>query len=106
MNYGTVPPDYGGNTSERPHTRRHYARIRVVDTGVFPPSYVDQHSPIVPFTLILEPLYLNAVPASVVPVLIFLFPVVAIAWIVIAPRVYRYLSNVAKDIRIAHQKLE
>lgn len=57
-----------------------------------------------PFNIILEPLYFGVLPASVVPVLVFLLPVVAVAWLIVAPRAHRFLVSVAEDVQHSKYK--
>jgi hypothetical protein len=84
-------------------TRRKYARIRVVDTGVLTPtpggllSNTTTTRP-VPFNLILEPLFLGILPASVVPVLLFSLPILLLAGLAI-PRAIAYLERLADSAR-------
>ncbi|KIP04166.1 hypothetical protein PHLGIDRAFT_206044 [Phlebiopsis gigantea 11061_1 CR5-6] len=85
-------------------TRLQYARIRLKDIGIRTPPFTYSRSDAVPFTVVLEPLYFGVLPASVVPVLGFLLPVVAVAWLVVVPRVHRYLSSVAADVQHSKQK--
>ena len=80
-------------------TRRKYARIRLVDTGIVSPSVTTHPNALVPFIVRLEPLYLGVIPASVFPVLVFLVLVVAFAVIVMVPRIQVYLAKVADDAR-------
>ncbi|KAJ8472800.1 hypothetical protein ONZ45_g16525 [Pleurotus djamor] len=79
-------------------TRTRYARIRVVDTGVVTPKR-QLPSPlpsVVPFTLILEPLYLGFLPASVMPTLLLMLPVAASAFIIV-PRLLPWFESLAQD---------
>ncbi|KIO07025.1 hypothetical protein M404DRAFT_137399 [Pisolithus tinctorius Marx 270] len=84
-----------------PITRTKYARIRVVDTGVPTPQIQlgrpnprlsDQVvEPNVHFILILEPLYWGVLPASQLPTVCFLIPVLLAAAMAV-PRVLAYLD--------------
>jgi hypothetical protein len=65
-------------------TRNKYAHIRPVDTGVLTPlpDQSPNHHVVlpritrsVPFTLIVEPLYVGVLPASALPVLLFMIPI-------------------------------
>ena len=94
LNSTALHPD-----SASPQTRLKYARIRLVDTGIRAPSSGSAPNPPVPFIVRLEPLYLGILPASVLPVLLFLLPVVAFAALVMAPRIHRYLAAVAGDAK-------
>ena len=104
------PPN--SSTVETP-ARREYARIRLVDTGVFTPTWKSLsqnsgHAPSrssprpVPFILILEPLYFGVLPPSVVPLLWYILLVVAVAAFAV-PRIQRYLLHVASQ---ANDELE
>ncbi|KAJ6623124.1 hypothetical protein B0H10DRAFT_1718127, partial [Mycena sp. CBHHK59/15] len=60
-----LPPSTGAQT------RRKYARIRAVDTGVLtPPAAPRALNVTVAFVLTLEPLYLGVLPATLVPFLL------------------------------------
>lgn len=50
------------------------------------------------FMIILEPLYFGVLPASVIPVLLFLIPVVLFSVLFVAPRVHAYLHKVAGEV--------
>lgn len=91
------PGDEDGDASVV--TRRQYARIRLIDTGIHPSPWMHVKAQPVPLTVILEPLLFGALPASVAPVLGFLLPIVLAAWFVMAPRAHRYMSAVAEGIR-------
>ncbi|KAI0964556.1 hypothetical protein AcW1_001348 [Taiwanofungus camphoratus] len=87
-------------------TRRQFARIRVVDTGVRTPAVVasalyPQANAVepVPFNLLLEPLYFGVLPASVAPIVLFLIPVILFAGLVLAPFVNRHLRAIAQEAR-------
>lgn len=95
-----------------PSTRRRYARIRAINTGVLTPSPLrptgatNTSGSIVPFILILEPLYLGILPASVAPTIFFLIPVVALAVLAI-PKANTLLSefaSLARKERTGHLK--
>ncbi|KAK0479590.1 hypothetical protein IW261DRAFT_1478221 [Armillaria novae-zelandiae] len=85
-------------------TRLKYARIRLVDTGVVNPGISVDRPTAVPFTVILEPLYFGILPASVVPTLYFLIPVVLLAAAAL-PWINAYLEDYAlkarREIRLA-----
>lgn len=83
-----------------------YARIRVVDVGVLiptpdlPPSAI-QAEPI-PFILILEPLYLGILPASLLPSICFLVPLLlgaglAASWII--SYLDRFVQQARQELR-------
>ncbi|KAJ3552640.1 hypothetical protein NM688_g4048 [Phlebia brevispora] len=80
-------------------TRSRYARIRAVDTGVRNPLSQSTPQTDVPFALRLEPLYLGVIPASVMPTLAFLLPLVAFVAFVMVPRIHRLIASVAMDAK-------
>lgn len=85
-------------------SRRKYARIRLVDTGVRTPSWSGAdttHSLAepVPFIVLLEPLYLGLLPLSIVPTVLFLAPL-CIAALIFAHYVTGQLSNLADKARV------
>ena len=86
-------------------TRRQYARIRAVDTGVLPSTSSQRDPQPVPFILVLEPLYLGVLPASIVPVLGLLLPVILVAAFFIALRVHDHISQVAQDVEAEEARL-
>lgn len=53
---------------------------------------------LVPFILILEPLYFGVLPESTIPVLYFLIPVVLLAGLAV-PRANKYLAEIASLCR-------
>jgi hypothetical protein len=78
-------------------SRRRYARIRVVHTAVLTPtvsSAAPQREPIA-FKVILEHLYLGFLPASVLPVVLFLLPVISLAFLAVS-HIYRHMTVVAR----------
>jgi len=101
------PADFQINIYTPPEaTRRKYARIRAVDTGVLTPkpgylSTTDAALPdsgLIPIIIVLEPLLLGAVPASLAPVIGFLAFLVACG--IGATRVaWPYLSALAAQAR-------
>ncbi|KAI0694898.1 hypothetical protein BC835DRAFT_1274129 [Cytidiella melzeri] len=96
---------FGGSELPQPtytavhKTRRQYARILLVDTGTRVLSKANTTAEATPFMIILEPLYLTVLPASVVPTLLFLMPLVLVASLFVVPRVHRYLYDIAKEVR-------
>lgn len=80
-------------------TRRLYARIRAVTTGLRRPSPDQDRIDPIQYILLLEPLYLGVLPASIVPILLFLVPVVLLAAFAVAPRVNRSIERVAAEAR-------
>ncbi|TCD62201.1 hypothetical protein EIP91_007234 [Steccherinum ochraceum] len=94
---------HGYKDSARNHTtstRRQYARIRLVDTGVPTPPVIDASVQAVPFTLLLEPLYFGVLPKSVIPIISFMIPVILVAIFLIAPLINKYLAAVAAQARV------
>lgn len=67
----------------------------MVDTGVRNPLSQAPVRGTVPFALHLEPLYFGVVPSSVLPVILFLLPLIAITALFIAPRIHRYMESIA-----------
>lgn len=74
----------------------------MLDTGVRTPS--PNSSPVppivepVPFNILLEPLYFGVLPESVIPILLFLVPLVLICAFVVTPMANSYFSGVVKEI--------
>ncbi|KAI0354756.1 hypothetical protein OH77DRAFT_489360 [Trametes cingulata] len=93
--YSTHPA--GDNTL----TRRKYARIRLISQAVFTPSPATRNRTVepVPFMVIVEPLYLGVIPASLVPTLATLLALVAVTAFFVLPRIHAYLSAVADQVR-------
>lgn len=87
-------------------TRTKYARVRVVDIGVRTPTAEYKalllQGPIkptpVPFMLILEPLYLGILPATLLPTVGLLILVAIVASLAL-PMVKRYLQAIAAQVR-------
>lgn len=82
-------------------TRKKYARIRAVDTGVLTPTLNSHTSgknpvqaPLVPFILLLEPLYFGVLPSTVVPVLAYIVFVIIVACMSV-PILNRYFRQIA-----------
>ncbi|KAJ7292846.1 hypothetical protein C8J57DRAFT_1267271 [Mycena rebaudengoi] len=89
--------------SSHTNTKRKYARIRAVDTGVRTPTAQPPQNPNAPppaaeFILVLEPLYLGVLPASLTPFLLVALPVLALAACAV-PRVNAYLEGYAARAR-------
>ncbi|KAI6015662.1 hypothetical protein EDC04DRAFT_577588 [Pisolithus marmoratus] len=90
-----------------PITRTKYARIRVVDAGV-PTPQIQSDRPNLPlsdqivepvhFILILEQLYWGVLPASQLPTVCFLFPVLLAAAMAV-PRLIAYLDPFVSQAR-------
>ncbi|KAI0348315.1 hypothetical protein BDW22DRAFT_1385538 [Trametopsis cervina] len=83
----------------KPRTRRKYARVRLVDTGVRVPAKEVHNAEATPFMIILEPLYWTILPASVFSILLFLAPIVLFAALFVYPRTHDYLSKVAESVK-------
>jgi hypothetical protein len=84
-------------------TRLKYARIRVVDIGVLTPTpdlspSAPQAVEPIPFVLILEPLYLGILPASLLPTVCFLVPLLLGAALV-TPWIISYLDHFVQQAR-------
>ncbi|KAF8167266.1 hypothetical protein B0H34DRAFT_8845 [Crassisporium funariophilum] len=84
-------------------TRRKYARIQLVHTGVLTPGVttpMDQELRYnMPIFLILEPLQFGVLPTSVVPVIIAILIVVVLGWPV-SKKISTYLQTIVRDARI------
>ncbi|KAI0801365.1 hypothetical protein C8Q74DRAFT_486746 [Fomes fomentarius] len=83
-------------------TRRMFARIRLVDTGVQTESDAIVPSTTtapVPFIVTLEPLVLGVLPASLLPTIAVIVLVAVVAGFFVVPPVYRYLANLADEVR-------
>ncbi|KAI0814851.1 hypothetical protein BC629DRAFT_1467463 [Irpex lacteus] len=80
-------------------TRRQYVRVRLVDAGVRVSSKINSTTEATPFMIILEPLYFTVLPASVIPTLLFLLPVVLVTSVFVVPRIHRFLRTIADGIR-------
>ncbi|KAL5536054.1 hypothetical protein ACEPAF_4159 [Sanghuangporus sanghuang] len=89
-------------------SRTIFVRVRLVDTGVRPPfrskpdklpnpDRTDQSAfDTVPFNVIVEPLILGVLPATVVPTIIFSIPLLVLAWFAY-PYAVRYLEDIASE---------
>ncbi|KAI0370030.1 hypothetical protein BV20DRAFT_995650 [Pilatotrama ljubarskyi] len=100
----SVVPDANDVQEDPPNlssTRRKYARIRVIHQGVLTPSRSNQNRTVkpVPFEVIVEPLYLGVIPASLVPTLVFLLVLVGVTAFVVLPRIQAYVFAVASQVR-------
>jgi len=83
-------------------SRRKYARIRLIDTGVLTPTrdmLPPRTAEAVPFNLILEPLYLGVLPASVLPIVLFLVPIIVLAGLMV-PFINTYLEGIIRTARL------
>ncbi|CAL1694848.1 unnamed protein product [Somion occarium] len=91
-----------GRTSSITATRRQHARIRAVDTGLRAPSRQKEDVKPIPFILLLEPLYFGVLPKSVIPIVLFLVPVVLCATLVAAPFVNKFIARIAAEARLEY----
>lgn len=99
------------NSPSKEMTRRKYARIHIVYTGVLTPSSdsavmasrIKATTPLlVPFVLILEPLYFGVLPASMTQnVILIVF--VAVLSLLVAPRMGTYLQQF---VELAKKEIE
>lgn len=83
-------------------SRRMYAQVRLVNGGVRTPTFdslATLYEDIVPFIVILEPLYLGVLPASVLPTVLLLTLVVACSALFVVPFTSRHVSTLAKQAR-------
>ncbi|KAJ3011969.1 hypothetical protein NUW54_g2009 [Trametes sanguinea] len=87
-------------SSATPPTRRKFARIRMIHAGVFTPSSSNRTIEAVPFIVTVEPLYLGVLPASLVPTVLVLLGVVAVAGVIVYPRISSYLFGVAEQVKM------
>ncbi|KAJ7292848.1 hypothetical protein C8J57DRAFT_1490331 [Mycena rebaudengoi] len=91
------------------NTKRKYARIRAVDTGVRTPTALPPQNAPPPATnsiLVLKPLYLGVLPASLTPFLLVALPVLALAACAV-PRGNAYLEGyAARAIREIRRNLK
>ncbi|PIL31229.1 hypothetical protein GSI_05927 [Ganoderma sinense ZZ0214-1] len=87
--------------SHAPLTRRAYARIRVVSTGVLTPSHAHRFSTPDPvlFMVAVEPLHFGVLPGSVVPTIFAIVAVAAVAGAFVVPFVTKHLIPVADDVK-------
>ena len=98
------------SSSNMKKTRRKYARIQMVHSGVLTPGIVldDNSRYNVPFILTLEPLYLGILPKSVVPV-VFAIVVATLLGLPIAAKINGGLQNImleAKRDSIRQRKVD
>ncbi|KAJ4470916.1 hypothetical protein J3R30DRAFT_3710872 [Lentinula aciculospora] len=80
------------------HTRVKFARIRIVDTGVISPLSGITKVSSIPFVVTLEPLYFGVIPASVVPLLWVLLPILSVSALLV-PYANVFLQDVAAAAR-------
>ncbi|KAF9535629.1 hypothetical protein CPB83DRAFT_24324 [Crepidotus variabilis] len=82
-------------------TRRKYARVQFVHSGVLTPSSNPMDSALrytVPVIVTLEPLHLGFVPASVIPVVVAILAAIGAGY-VLASRFNAFLRPIAQSIR-------
>ncbi|KAI0673920.1 hypothetical protein C8Q78DRAFT_1076872 [Trametes maxima] len=96
------------HVSDAPLTRKKFARIRLVNTGVLTPSPENEGRTVepVPFIVMVEPLYLGVLPMSLLPTVAFLLIVAAGAGFVVLPRVNRLLFTVVEEVRAENSTVE
>ncbi|KAF8808208.1 hypothetical protein BYT27DRAFT_7256721 [Phlegmacium glaucopus] len=101
-------------TQSQLKTRRKYARIQMVHTGVLTPvingftrSFNETSRYDVPFIITLEPLHFGVLPSSVVPVVLTILAILVVG-LPIARKIHRYLEGIAQRARedesVAEQK--
>lgn len=96
-------------TTQSPHkTRRKYARIQMVHTGVLNPAINNNSTSSsfnetlrynVPFVIILEPLHFGVLPSSVVSVVLTILAIL-IMGPPIAKDIHRYLEGIARQAKV------
>jgi hypothetical protein len=91
-------------------TRTQYARIRVVNTGIrtpWPGVNVTAPPPDVRFRVICEPLLLGILPQTLLPTIVCLIAVIAVASTMVCP-INRYLGRLSDEVRdeISKRKIE
>jgi hypothetical protein len=99
----TISPTIPASPHQQPqNTRRKYARIQLVFTGVLtprarppPPEAITR---IIPIFLKLEPLLFGFLPESLVPVIWFMIPVVIIG-AVAASKANKYFQSVVEEAK-------
>ncbi|EMD32584.1 hypothetical protein CERSUDRAFT_118623 [Gelatoporia subvermispora B] len=94
-----------------PSTRRKVARIRLVDTGLLTPTSSFRSDGVVdpvPFIVLLEPLYMGVLPASVLPVVLFIIAVAFVAVRVVLPLVEHRIYSAVQEAKVefSTRKLE
>ena len=92
-------------TQSQHKTRRKYARIQMVHTGVLTPaihnftrSFNETSRYNVPFVITLEPLHFGVLPSSVVPVVLSILAILVVG-IPISRKVHRYLEGIAQQAK-------
>ncbi|KZT27500.1 hypothetical protein NEOLEDRAFT_90272 [Neolentinus lepideus HHB14362 ss-1] len=94
-------PAEASSTRILPSTRMKFAHIILTHTGIRPATHFDSSTKMtlepVPFVIVLEPLYLGVIPASVTPILIFLIPLIGLASLA-AGYVWAYLDTLAGQV--------
>ena len=93
--------DRHDTTSDRELSRRTYARIRVISSGVLTPSHAHRHRTLDPvsFMIAVEPLYFGVLPASVVPTVLTVVAVAVVGGLFVVPFVTKRLMAIADEVR-------
>ena len=88
-------------TSDRELSRRTYARIRVISSGVLTPSHAHRHPTLDPvsFMVAVEPLYFGVLPASVVPTVLTIVAAAVVGGLFVVPFVTKRLMAIADEVR-------
>ncbi len=98
---GDLPPTREGQPKRsNMRTRRKYARIQVIHSGVVTPTSEHMKDSLryqAPVVVTLEPLHLGALPGSVIPVLIAILLVILLG-IPLATKIDYYLRLVAQKV--------
>ncbi|PPQ79363.1 hypothetical protein CVT25_002633 [Psilocybe cyanescens] len=88
-------------------TRRKYARIQLVHTGVLTPPVNDTLDAIlrheVPFILTLEPLHLGIIPSSVIPVIGAILVAIVLG-LPLSGRINSYLHSIVEQVNTKKKK--
>ncbi|KAF8910205.1 hypothetical protein CPB84DRAFT_1743643 [Gymnopilus junonius] len=94
---------------EATETRRKYARIQFVHTGVLTPwasnKLDDTSRYTVPIHIIVEPLHFGVLPSSVIPVVCSIIAVIVVG-LPIAARINRYLYGIVQHVRVQKRNLK
>ena len=91
------------NIKSQRKTRRKYARIQMVHTGILTPtinnitrSFNETSRYNVPFIITLEPLHFGVLPSSVVPVVLAILAIL-VAGLPITRKIHIYLAGIAQQ---------
>ncbi|TBU26792.1 hypothetical protein BD311DRAFT_866514 [Dichomitus squalens] len=92
---------YGRNMPGGALTRRTYARIRVINSGVLTPSHAHRYLILDPvsFVVAVEPLYLGVLPKSVVPTVFAIVAITTLAGWLVVPFVTKHLMAIAGQVK-------